>query len=634
MPDNAILFDHLATQIQQTVTPMFARLNSRDCITVEKLVKSFMGQMKENMNDQVSGTEVEITNTTSYSMFELPDWYDSVIEALHRKKQKSISEIYVKFLNMVFLFYYVTLSSLAEIEKPAIIIIFEDFESFSPAVVLDFVKISSYYTCKLPLAFVFGIATTVSAVHKSLTYSGTSLVEIKLFKSYPTKVYLENVLSKVLLTPNHRFKLGFRPLSLLVDNFFCHDFSVSGFMSGLKYAMMDHYYSNELSILSMPSQPNQAIVITLKQQIKALSHEQLELVRMLPSFRKYVDGLPPKEQKKLILEDKLLKDKIMELLIGLEQYHQLFFPMLQCLDNVTRILPKNPLGKLTIEVYLRCIQSNITEEQDFKDSMKLLGSTCSEELISFLTSCIQAIEEYAVNSKNNFALFEYDKYEFLLDGSAGDEEFADNDDDNETDQNQKIDRFKLQERLRQLSKRKKRPTRFENCRSEIVEKLTELFKKYAKCPSEVPLYEVCYYESVSVLKQHVTASPRMSIQKALTDFSSYLKNETKDYEQTPDICVAYQTLEDKKKLVNLEDWMQEFIHEAKFVDSKTLCNGNTKLNRKDKRTNKQQYQEQNQEYEQELQMRFMRAVSELQFLGFIKYSKRKSNYISRLTWIG
>ena len=31
MPDNAVLFDHLATKIQDTVTPMFARLKSKDC---------------------------------------------------------------------------------------------------------------------------------------------------------------------------------------------------------------------------------------------------------------------------------------------------------------------------------------------------------------------------------------------------------------------------------------------------------------------------------------------------------------------------------------------------------------------------------------------------------------------------
>lgn len=52
--------------------------------------------------------------------------------------------------------------------------------------------------------------------------------------------------------------------------------------------MMEHYYSNELSILSMPCETSQDLTATLKQQTKALSHEQLELIRMLPSFRRFV----------------------------------------------------------------------------------------------------------------------------------------------------------------------------------------------------------------------------------------------------------------------------------------------------------------------------------------------------------
>ena len=51
--------------------------------------------------------------------------------------------------------------------------------------------------------------------------------------------------------------------------------------------MMDHYCDNELSILSMPRETSQDITATFQQQIKVLSHEQLELIRMLPSFRRY-----------------------------------------------------------------------------------------------------------------------------------------------------------------------------------------------------------------------------------------------------------------------------------------------------------------------------------------------------------
>ena len=42
----------------------------------------------------------------------------------------------------------------------------------------------------------------------------------------------------------------------------------------------------------------------------------------------------------------IYQDKVLELLIDIEQYHQLFFPMLRCLDAVTNILPKHPLVRL------------------------------------------------------------------------------------------------------------------------------------------------------------------------------------------------------------------------------------------------------------------------------------------------
>lgn len=82
----------------------------------------------------------------------------------------------------------------------------------------------------------------------------------------------------------------------------------------------------------MPCETSQDLTATLKQQTKALSHEQLELIRMLPSFRRFVilpqqnnisvlfqqlsiiyrhvDRLPGKVQKQLILEDKVLKVRL------------------------------------------------------------------------------------------------------------------------------------------------------------------------------------------------------------------------------------------------------------------------------------------------------------------------------------
>lgn len=42
-------------------------------------------------------------------------------------------------------------------------------------------------------------------------------------------------------------------------------------------------------------------------------------------------------------------------------------------------------------------------------------------------------------------------------------------------------------------------------------------------PESQPLYEVCYYSSSAVLRRHLNATPRTSIQTALSNPYHYLK---------------------------------------------------------------------------------------------------------------
>ena len=81
----------------------------------------------------------------------------------------------------------------------------------------------------------------------------------------------------------------------------------------------------------------------------------------------------------------------------------------------------------------------------------------------------------------------------------------------------------------------------------------------------------------------------------------------------PDICIAYKLHLECGSLVNLYDWLQAFVTVA------TATTPGAK-NRKEKKVST------------ELRARFIRAVSELQFLGFIKATRRKTDHVTRLTW--
>jgi len=63
---------------------------------------------------------------------------------------------------------------------------------------------------------------------------------------------------------------------------------------------MEHFFNSDYKVLCCP-------ISELSQTIGSLSKEQLEELRQLPSFRRYVDSLPKKEKAPLLLDDCLFK---------------------------------------------------------------------------------------------------------------------------------------------------------------------------------------------------------------------------------------------------------------------------------------------------------------------------------------
>ncbi|KAJ8315229.1 hypothetical protein KUTeg_007379 [Tegillarca granosa] len=89
------------------------------------------------------------------------------------------------------------------------------------------------YLQQLPLIFVFGIATSVSAVHRLLPNSVSSILCMEKFQAPPSVEYLTLVINQIVMTPNFPFKLGSKVFQLLLDIFLYHDFSVLNFIKGL-----------------------------------------------------------------------------------------------------------------------------------------------------------------------------------------------------------------------------------------------------------------------------------------------------------------------------------------------------------------------------------------------------------------
>ena len=170
----------------------------------------------------------------------------------------------------------------------------------------------------------------------------------------------------------------------------------------------------------------------------------------------------------------------------------------------------------------------------------------------------------------------------------------------------------LQKRLMesQLEKRKMLSP-FEQLKKSTLDyfhsNLTRLFED---SPSRMTFHEVRYFDRVQVVQRHLLAFPRGVIKTALEQPSVYLDNP-----DNVDVNVVYKLhCEAGGKLINLYDWLMAFI---------SVVNPDKADDDDD---------DDHVEVDPLLQARFTQAVSALQFLGFVKASKRKTDHVSKLTW--
>lgn len=105
-----------------------------------------------------------------------------------------------------------------------------------------------------------------------------------------------------------------------------------------QYAMLEHF-----------SQGNAMALCTKAKEIPKIldqfSHEDLEDVRHLLSFRKLVESSSPKERIALLTDDASFKETLQVELMKLHTYLYTFHFFLKCLHVLVTDLPKYPLGK-------------------------------------------------------------------------------------------------------------------------------------------------------------------------------------------------------------------------------------------------------------------------------------------------
>ncbi|XP_057339498.1 origin recognition complex subunit 3 [Microplitis mediator] len=560
LPDHDELFRKLSLQIS-SITKYIAVIQSRDSGSMKSLIEEMIFQL-------INGSEEEVlVKKNQCTLRVLETWY----------KDKSM-------------------------EIPLVIVI-PDFETFNPIILRDFILVLSSYRKTIKFVLIFGVATTLHAVHRSLPYDATSKLRVQVFYTQRQDKSLSDILEGTVFSGKTSFMLTGRAFQLLTDIFLFYDFSVDSFLQGYKLCMFQHFYGNRISYLCCDRE-------NIEKAVDKLSGDDLDEVRNLPSIVKYIDNW--KIASKENITDSAFKWLLVKLLKEFHDFKSGFFIILKCLHYLVSSLPGAPLGKQLREVYATAVTCDLTETNEYKECLKLLNFLSKSELITKLENFIKIIKDNSgdKNDFNHILINLEDRLNKIREASL---EITTEEVQTLTPTS-KLSRTSFREKLlNKAQEHSKSP--FKHAQAELMNYLNNLMMIHLKNPNRLPASEIFCFSDANAGKHHLRGSLRAAIHMGLNDPSIYLncdccKLETDQTIQPtlPDLSIIYKLHLESRKLINMYDWLQAFL---------MIVNPNDESEQT--------------EVDPEIQARFTRAVAELQFLGFIKTSRRKTDHVKRLT---
>ncbi|XP_077541543.1 origin recognition complex subunit 3 isoform X1 [Haemaphysalis longicornis] len=585
MSDHTAVFNLLVSKLRSSVTQMVARLHAKDCGSIATMVHKAVVDIMQG-----SGCEDVEVKRNACTMSMLAEWHEREVTTRlpgsPSKRQKKMPSGIRK-------------------EDP-IVIILEDFEGFKVSALQDFILICSNYLEKLPIVLIFGVSTTVMAIHSMIPQNASSCLDIETFFSKPVTEYLSQVFEKVLLEPSISFKLGHNVFQFIVDVVLFHDFSLTNLLQMLKMCMFEHFYHNPASALCCHQEE-------LKHVLQSMSQREMNDVLSQPSYQRYVRDNKPSPGKGAKRIHRMIDD--------LHRHHRNGLLLLQVLYEFAKKLPGCSLGNHLREVYMTFLRAPVGETEDFGKLVKLIRVMSIDELQKRTGDALLVLESHKDVAKAppsvlklKTTLEDYrEKFEALSGEKGGATETAEPAEPVPLDWGKLRSRSQFQEKLKDLTKTR-RVSPFETLREEFAAFFTDAFRDLVP-PASMPLHEVLYYDDAVTMKQYFAPSPRTLLHSTLSRPQAVLRCECckntgiSDVSPSmPDLSISYKLHLESGKLINLYDMMQAF---------KTVKCGEKKLSAQDEKV---------------IEAQFFRSIAELQFLGLVKPTQRKTDHVQRMTW--
>ncbi|KAI9501647.1 origin recognition complex subunit 3 N-terminus-domain-containing protein [Coemansia spiralis] len=627
--DHTKLFESLQSQLTAN-GHYIALLESQYCTTLPNMLKSMLEQLYTSIHARLDLEAAQGLNTgataksIAYDMGLLHIWWNA-IEARSSTGSR-------------------------------IVIILQDFEGFPPMVIDDFVRIATGYCHTVPIVLVFGLATSYECIHQSLTKSSISMLNVERFNLQRSKQCIDSAIYSLFVQSTSILTFGAEAYKSLMDQFLLYDFSITGFVKKLKYAIMDFFYSQPLSILAamvkMESNDSCKHGVISEFPIR-LTHDQIELIRMQKSVRLFLEQQLQKTKdqqrfRQAISSDEFFQEAVLPVMMRqLASYRQGYCLGIDMLLAIQSMSPES-LQKPIRTLHYYGLSQTFSDCMNWKTLFAVMRRMKAPEMKQLLLKLQLSITNLGEIDWEFAAKDSLDIPALLLQASKllEDPEESSKEDTEANSSEQK-------KRIRTRTDMESRPfLLFDNESSDQILRaldkccgIVETILSACLQPYQTaPLYEIFYYRHSFLLDTTFSAQPRAAVQTALGRTEYYINcdcctgksqsksnaadasiaggdghssDESSDEDDgyrvmssMHDTSIAYRLHQECGRLINLYDWYSAFSSVVEKEDERS-CSASG---------------------QSEVQARFMRAVEEMRYLGFVKSTQRKTDHVVRLTW--
>eukprot|EP00052_Salpingoeca_macrocollata_P017208 m.139538 g.139538 ORF g.139538 m.139538 type:complete len:837 (-) comp20312_c0_seq7:16-2526(-) len=666
LPDHDQIFRRLKSHIQALLTPHVVLLRSRGLKGLKAILKRTVTRLLNLEGDGEEDVQTPVLRRLpNFDLQMVETWYREIHSSATANTDESETQD----------------PQAGEIPcaHPPIVLIFQDFELFDAASISDFVTVCSHYLHTLPFVFVFGIASSADVLHRQLDRRAIVHINSQRFRVRNSSASLNDIVRHVLMDRTCAFRCGSRPLQQLVDSFLFQNLSVHWFVRGVNFCCLEHFAKNGVSFL--------CDLDNLDSNIAGLTHAQLELIRASPSFMAHVDKLTSaQEQRALVLDDDRMKTFVHESLLALHRLHCISTPVLLAMHAVSRTLPEDPVvpyAKHLSSWLPLTLKKSLSSLGLFDSVCRLLGLCSSDLLVKVLGQCETTLDDGAKDLLSSVSVLADTEHqaagvlqalaqsaaalrqrlidlqnqpvaasqpatpsaspaqsrmlkalEFSSPGQRATTPLAALMQETTADAAAAATPTPAGQKRKFLlrAQRVVSDSPFSILRKEVVAFFRDELAPQLRTPTEFPLHEIFYHKGS--VRHTLEAHPREDIYRALQHPQQVLQCKCcKDSHDTidkslPDVCIAFQLYTEASKDINLFDWFQAFA--AIVGDDATGKEKQPAHGSDDGEEEEEEPGDPDHMTSEVLQARFVQAITQLQYMGFIKKAPRKLDHVTKL----